>query len=105
MKFERFRAYTASEGTTSAWFDVTDDEGVTTKERRVVNRWPTEDVAFEGNSSSDGDMAEFDAGDTVVTRVVFYRGEPDAERAVGQVEVSQSGKISVACPDRVTAEA
>ncbi len=100
MKFDHFRAYAASEGTNSKWFAVEDDEGVVTKERRVVDRWETEDVVFEGGPAENGETAEFDAGEIVITKIVFYRGDVESERAVGSVDVGASGKISVRCPDR-----
>ena len=100
MKFDRFRAYARSTGTKSEWLSEEDDEGVVTKERRVVESWDTDDVAFEGEPGSDGETAEFDAGETVVTRVVFYRGAVESERAVGEAEIGRSGSIAVRCPDR-----
>jgi hypothetical protein len=101
MKFERFRAYAESIGTRSQHVAVEDDEGVVRKERQVVSSWPTEDVAFAGEASGDGDMADLDAGKTVITKIVFYRGAPEAERAVASVEVGKAGKILVRCPDRL----
>ena len=105
MKFDRFRAYTQSEATRSALFDVEDDEGKITKQSQVVESWPSEDVAFEGDAAKDGEHAEFDAGDTVITKIVFYRGEVDGERVVGSADVGESGEISVYCPDRAPKEA
>ena len=105
MKFERFRAYTLGEATKSAAVAAEDDEGRITKERKVVDSWPAEHVAFEGPSTGDGETAEFDAGKTEISKIVFYRGDVDSERVVGSVEVGKAGKISVDCPDRVKPEA
>jgi hypothetical protein len=101
MKFDRYRAYAASEGTKSAHSSVEDDEGVVTKERNVVQSWPTESVAYEGESSGNGDTAEFNSGKIEITRITFYRGDVETERCVGSVDVGKAGKISVKCPDRV----
>lgn len=105
MKFERFRAYTLGEATTSKWVEHEDDEGRVTKTRDVIDAWPAEHVAFEGASSGDGETAEFNAGNTEISKVVFYRGDVESERVVGSVEVGKAGKISVKCPDRVKPEA
>ena len=100
MKFDRFRAYARSHGTKSAWIDEEDDEGGVTTDRRVVESWETDDIAFSGEPGADGETASFDAGETVVTRVVFYRGPLESERSVAEVEVGKAGKLAVRCPDR-----
>lgn len=95
MKFDRFRAYAASEATRHR-------TARTRKGRRVrVARapWPVEEVAFEGEASGDGSLAAFDAGKTEIAKVVFYAGAAEAERVVGSVDVGKAGKISVSCPD------
>lgn len=95
MKFDRFRAYAASEATRHRTARTRKGKRV-----RVARKpWPVEDVAFEGEASGDGSLAAFDAGKTEIARVVFYAGDPEHEAVVGSVEVGKAGKISVACPD------
>lgn len=120
-----FRAYAQASAQKS--FTTTDEDGNAVLDRkgrpvRASREWPIEAVAFTGATTDD--KAEFDAGDVVVTRVVFLslvphaelvashedRGlalslnpddlEPDgAEIVVGCVNLGASGAISVACPD------
>jgi hypothetical protein len=80
--FDRFRAYTAAMSKTS---------------KKGTTPWPIEEVAFAGEPT-DG-KAEFDAGDTVITKVVFYSGPEDEEAVCGSADVGQSGAIVVVCPD------
>lgn len=86
MEPERFRAYAAEPAIS----------------RRVVGgeklnvQHQVENPAFEGDVA-DG-AASFDAGATLVTRVVFYGGAPEEEVVLGQVAVNQSGQISVELP-------
>ena len=101
MQFDFYRAYSAATATRSAKaLDAAGnvmlgDDGRPFK--APVAEWPVEDVAFEGDA--DENRAVFDAGDTVITRVVFYIGDAESARVMGQVEVGKPGKIDVACPD------
>lgn len=98
MISDRYRAYTAGKATKKA-VEVNPD---TLKAHRIRQEYDVEDVAFEGKTT--GDVAEFDAGSTLVTRVVFLKQGKDAEgekteTVVGSVDVNASGAISVACPE------
>lgn len=91
MQFDRFRAYAKATATRS----VADKDNPPAK--IVVDSWDVEDVAFEGEADADG-KATFDAGETLVSRVVFYSGAKDAEAVCGEVAVNAGGIISLACP-------
>lgn len=91
-KFEHFRAYAADTGVKTKWSRKA-------QERTVRKEWDTEEVVLTGKANADGQSASFDAGDTVITRVVFLTGKKDDETVVGSVDVGKSGSISVTCPD------
>ena len=82
MQFDFYRAYSAATATRSAKaLDAAGnvmlgDDGRPFK--APVAEWPVEDVAFEGDA--DENRAVFDAGDTVITRVVFYIGDAESAR-------------------------
>lgn len=98
MQFDRYRAYAAATGTRSKLIKnedgsipLTDDGEI---KRTIVDEWDHEEVAFEGEPAGDGTVS-FDAGQTVITKVVAYRGPADGESVAGSIEVGKSGKISV----------
>lgn len=99
MQFDRFRAYT--KGASNRNVALTQDgQPVLTRkgaQRRIDLEWEGEHVAFEGEAN-DG-KAAFNAGDIVISKVVFYTGGIEDEVVCGDVEVNASGKISVSCPD------
>ena len=95
MKFDRYRAYTAAMATKKG-VEVDPD---TLKARRVRQEYAVDEVAFEGKADSGGETATFDAGDVVITRVVFLAGKKDEEAVAGSLDINASGKISVTCPD------
>jgi hypothetical protein len=70
----------------------------TVESRRVINgekqniSHEVEDVIADGKLK-DG-VADFDAKDAKVNRVVFYSGNGDDAAVVGSVDVGKSGKIS-----------
>jgi hypothetical protein len=99
MEPTSFRAYTAAAGerafvVAENGVPVPNEQGAPT---RAVRLWDVEDVAFEG-PTTDG-LAKFDAGDTAITKVVFYSGEGDDAVVVGQAPVNTAGKIRVACEE------
>ena len=95
----RFRAYAESEGVKHKF-----QTNKVTGERRKVQEqpWPIDDVAFEGALKSG--TATFDAGDTVITRVVFIGGEEGEEVTFGELPIGASGKISAAYVEPATNE-
>lgn len=125
MNVTHFRAYAQATGQKA--YTKTDDEGIVVLDKRgrpirAAREWSVEEVAFTG-ATKDG-RAEFDAGDVVITRVVFLSHvpheelvaqhqemgvslslnadeyEPDgAEVVVGSVEIGTAGHIVAACPD------
>jgi hypothetical protein len=82
MKATHFRAY----GPQTALSRRTVDGEKVNVEHSV------EDVIAEGKLK-DG-VAEFDAKDAKISRVVFYDGDGDEAAVVGETEVGKSGKIS-----------
>lgn len=82
MKPTRFRAYAAE----------------TVESRRIVDgekaniSHDVESPAFEGKLV-DG-VAEFDAGDVKIRRIVFYGGAQADEVVLGDLPINKSGKIS-----------
>lgn len=82
MKPTRFRAYAVE----------------TVESRRIVDgakqnvSHDVENPAFEGKVV-DG-KADFDAGKTTISKVVFYGGPADEEVCLVSVDINKSGKIS-----------
>lgn len=102
MHFDRFRAYGPTLASKST-FIAAEDGSIPRDEdgnilRTKIDEWPVEDVVAEGVADADG-KATFDAGDQVVTKVVFYTGPADAEAVCGSIDVGSAGAISVSCPD------
>ncbi len=87
---DRFRAYTTGQASASQWAF---ENGERIRSR---SEWDVEDVAFEGDITAG--KAKFDAGDALITKVVFYTGDAENETVVGSVDVNASGKISVEAP-------
>lgn len=82
MKPTRFRAYAVKTAESRR-----ESDGVKQNIEHDV-----EDVAFEGKLV-DG-VASFDAGDTKITRVVFYGGPAGEEVVLGEMPLNRAGKIS-----------
>lgn len=104
MTFDFFRAYAATEAVKMAlavdeYGDaLLDDDGRCYKV--PVEQWPVEDVVIEGPADEGGASASFDAGETVITRVVFFQRADHGDVVVGTAEVGRSGEISVSPPER-----
>ena len=85
MNATSFRAYTKVTHTNS-WKDRVTGE-------RVTEPVDAEDIALTGPVTNNA--VSFDAGDMVITKVVFYEGEGDDEAVIGSVDVNASGYVDV----------
>ena len=76
-KADRFRAYTKVE----------------VQNRGADTPHLVEEVASEGETDGTA-SAKFNAGDTVISKIVFYAGPQETEVVVGCVDLNASGKVS-----------
>jgi hypothetical protein len=98
MAAERYRAYAMASATKSVPQRDSNGNVVFNAETGepimvVVSETPVEEVVFEGAVVDD--VAAFDAGAIVITRVVGYAGPVETEAVVGSADCGTSGAISV----------
>lgn len=93
---DRFRAYTAARIMRKP---STDDhikravEGKPPLSKKARIRYDAEQIAIEGDVA--GSSLTIKAKDTVITRVVLYKGAREEETVVGAVETNASGNIQI----------
>lgn len=87
---ERYRAYTKGSLRAAHLVKTETDDGEGLGPKPAYD---AENVAFSGDLTNG--RAGFDAGKTVISKIVFYGGEPDGEVVVGSVEVGASGPQDV----------